>query len=385
VTLRWHILTGEYPPQPGGVSDYTRLLARALAAAGDEAQVWAPAAPGPEPDDPGVTVRRLPGRFGRRALAELDAGLARARPGFRLLVQYVPHMYGMKGMNLPFCWWLWQRRALRPWVMFHEVAFPCGWGRPLRHNLLGAAQRVMAALVARAAARIFLATRWWEPMLRGLAPLSAPVAWLPVPSNIPDSVDAAAVRLVRQAAAGANSTVVGCFGTFGAATARPLAAALPAVLNGSGDRLGLLIGRGSTAFAERLVREHASLNGRLHAAGALGPEAVAANLSACDLLLQPYPGGVCSRRGSLMAGLALGVPVATTKGAATESVWEDGAVALAPEDDPAALVAVAERLLADPVARRRLGEEGRAVYQARFSIDCTVRALRAESESEPRP
>jgi hypothetical protein len=26
--LRWHIITGEYPPQPGGVSDYTRLVAR---------------------------------------------------------------------------------------------------------------------------------------------------------------------------------------------------------------------------------------------------------------------------------------------------------------------------------------------------------------------
>ena len=28
--LAWHILTGEYPPAPGGVSDYTRAVARAL-------------------------------------------------------------------------------------------------------------------------------------------------------------------------------------------------------------------------------------------------------------------------------------------------------------------------------------------------------------------
>ena len=26
----WAILTGEYPPQPGGVSDYTRLVARGI-------------------------------------------------------------------------------------------------------------------------------------------------------------------------------------------------------------------------------------------------------------------------------------------------------------------------------------------------------------------
>ena len=31
---RWHVITGEYPPQPGGVSDYSRLVARRLAAEG---------------------------------------------------------------------------------------------------------------------------------------------------------------------------------------------------------------------------------------------------------------------------------------------------------------------------------------------------------------
>jgi hypothetical protein len=40
--VTWHILTGEYPPQPGGVSDYTRQLARALVDAGDSVEVWAP-------------------------------------------------------------------------------------------------------------------------------------------------------------------------------------------------------------------------------------------------------------------------------------------------------------------------------------------------------
>ena len=39
---RWAVLTGEYPPQPGGVSDYTRLVAEGLAAVGDEVAVYAP-------------------------------------------------------------------------------------------------------------------------------------------------------------------------------------------------------------------------------------------------------------------------------------------------------------------------------------------------------
>ncbi len=42
VPIDWQIVTGEYPPQPGGVSDYTRLVARGLAGAGDRVEVWAP-------------------------------------------------------------------------------------------------------------------------------------------------------------------------------------------------------------------------------------------------------------------------------------------------------------------------------------------------------
>src|SRR5690606_13687540 len=51
---RWHLITGEFPPAPGGVSDYTAAVALGLAAAGDAGDVWCPA-PGASPR-PGVTV-----------------------------------------------------------------------------------------------------------------------------------------------------------------------------------------------------------------------------------------------------------------------------------------------------------------------------------------
>jgi hypothetical protein len=364
-------------------------------------------------------VHRLPGCFGSPALAQLDVALRPEAGPFRLLVQYVPHMYGMKGMNIPFCWWLWRRRRLRPWVMFHEVAYPHSWRQPARHNVLAAAQRLMAGLAARAAGRIFVSARWWEPRLRRLARLTDPVTWLPVPSTLPTSADPAAVAEVRRrvvawsgdhsTAGGDNATtggvmtwspdhatscdllVIGHFGSFGdGLVPRLLARVLPPLLRANAARVGLLIGRGSQAFAGKIAAEHRRLAGRLHATGELTPAAAAAHLRACDLLVQPYPDGVSGRRTSLMAGLALGVAAATTHGPATEPVWRDGVVALAPADDPAAFVAAAERLLADPAARRRLGERGRAVYQARFSIACTIRTLResgleAAGEESPSP
>ena len=84
----WQIITGEYPPQPGGVSDYTRIVANGLASAGDSVVVWAPPLTGGAsrphashlpggatdgPPDPGIEVRRLPDRFGARSLRLLSA------------------------------------------------------------------------------------------------------------------------------------------------------------------------------------------------------------------------------------------------------------------------------------------------------------------------
>src|SRR5688572_9440944 len=38
----WHIISCEYPPQVGGVADFTRVIARGLAARGESVDVWAP-------------------------------------------------------------------------------------------------------------------------------------------------------------------------------------------------------------------------------------------------------------------------------------------------------------------------------------------------------
>ncbi|HEX7979505.1 MAG TPA: hypothetical protein VF461_12945, partial [Gemmatimonadaceae bacterium] len=72
---RWCIVTCEYPPLTGGVSDHTFQLARALAAAGDVVDVWCPPAAGTPPQLPGVSIHVLPSHFGRDALRVLGVAL----------------------------------------------------------------------------------------------------------------------------------------------------------------------------------------------------------------------------------------------------------------------------------------------------------------------
>jgi glycosyltransferase involved in cell wall biosynthesis len=383
--FRWHILTGEYPPQPGGVSDYTRLVARGLAAAGDEVQVWCPPCGQPLPADPGVLVRRLPDHCGPRSLVALHTGLMREGPQARLLVQYVPHAFGFKAMNLPLCWWLTLRRRLPLWVMFHEVSCPVERGLPWKHRLLGHVTRRMAALVARSARRILVSTPIWESVLRTITPLRCPVTWLPVPSNVPPNVPPTRIAEVRaRLRTGPVREVIGHFGTFGALMGERLASILPPLLQGRRERLALLIGQGGERLSCALADRYPELRPQLRATGALPAEEIAPHLASCDVLVQPYPDGVTTRRTSLMAGLALGIPCVTTVGRVSEPLWQSSsAVALAPVGSDQALVSCVETVLADSGLHRSLAERSVRLYQEHFSLERTIAGLRGDDTSRP--
>jgi glycosyltransferase involved in cell wall biosynthesis len=370
----WAILTGEYPPQAGGVADYTRLVARGLADAGDRVTVFAPSTDRPDASDTGVSVVRLPDHFARRGRAVVLEHLRRLNPD-RILVQYVPHAYGRKAMNVPFAGWV--RFALRRvapvWVMFHEVAFPFV-RRPLRHNLIAVANRLMARLVADSADRVFVAIPAWGTLLRTLAPWSRPAEWLPVPSNLLTSADPAAVRRTLPV-----GTLIGHFGTYGGAVAELLEAALLTLLKSDSDRVALLVGRNAERFRTHLLARTPDLASRVVATGELPPNLAAAHLAACDLLVQPYPDGVSCRRTSVMSGLALGRPVVTNLGPLSEPVWatEENGVTLAASASPDTIVAAAERVLAvPPVERAAMGQSARRWYAARFAVERTVEVLR---------
>ena len=73
--VSWQLITGEYPPQPGGVSDYSQQVAAGLAEAGDDVQVWAPSAEKMDSKDRGVSVHGLIDRFGPRSLARMSRDL----------------------------------------------------------------------------------------------------------------------------------------------------------------------------------------------------------------------------------------------------------------------------------------------------------------------
>jgi glycosyltransferase involved in cell wall biosynthesis len=237
----------------------------------------------------------------------------------------------------------------------------------------------MAALVARAAEKMFVSIAAWEPLLKRL-PFGRrqPVVWLPVPSNLPVKVSDAAVAAARSRAARRPATIVGHFGTFSRPLAALLGAILPGLLTADDRRVGMLLGRGSDRFASKLAQICPRLSGRLIANDDCSTEQLAAHVAACDILMQPYIGGASGRHSSLMAGLALGRPIVTNSGPLSETLWrESEAVMLATDAAPSALVCAAEALLADDRNRAVLGARAAELYRSRFALEHTLRELRS--------
>jgi glycosyltransferase involved in cell wall biosynthesis len=370
------VLTVEYPPACGGVADYTEQLALALVAAGDRVTVWVPAGKGPERDDrsDGIDVRVLPDVFGRATRQVLEDAWREA-PGI-VLLQYVPTALGPRGTNLAFCRWLLrQRRAgadVR--VMFHEPYFYFTF-RPWL-NVVALSQRAMAATLIRASHPLYVSTETWK---RYLSPYGAPadVQVLPIPSTVAPTAPVTAVERFRDAiGVRKGEAVIGHFGTYGNHVADELLPALESIVRRLPSARIALLGAGSDRFLDRLKSKVPAVHG--FATGRLKSIDVAAALRACDLVVQPYPDGVTTRRTSVMAALANGVPVVTTHGPLTESVWEtSGGVSLVPVGRPSAIEAAAVALALDTDVRGALAIRGRHLYDEQFSIERTIGVLRA--------
>ncbi|HYR11612.1 MAG TPA: hypothetical protein VEQ60_27765 [Longimicrobium sp.] len=382
----WHLLTGEYPPEGGGIADYTAVLARALADMGRQVHVWTPARVPPSQEHR-TTVHVMDG-FSGAALARLGAELDQFAPPRRLLVQYAPQAWGMKGMNVPFCRWVLSRREkgddVR--VMFHEPFFPFGWQRPQR-NLLAAVNRWMARLLLRASGdRAYVSIRAWEGLLRPLAPPGLELTVLPIPSTIPFVDHPENVQVTRDALteSGKHPLLVH-FGTYGGMIAPMLEQALTALIERRPDARILLLGKGGVEFAARMRGRDSRFAGVFWTPGYLGPEALSYHLQAADVAIQPYPDGADTRRTSLMACLANGVPTVTTRGRFTTADVMLSVVGYPVAHEPRSAGQIAADIQADPGTTvvgefpdLPLREATRAAYQRNFAMEHTVARLLAD-------
>jgi glycosyltransferase involved in cell wall biosynthesis len=274
-------------------------------------------------------------------------------------------------MNVPFCRWLARlaQNGADMRVMFHEPFFYFGVERPWR-NVLALVQRRMAAILLRSATRVYYSTESWKPLLEPHGSPSS-VEVLPIPATIPVDVPAAAVDRFKTRFSG--SPLIGHFGTYGDHVAGELGRIVPLLIERLPRARILLTGRGAATFVRQIGN---GARARMDVVGEQDGVSIAAALRACDVLVQPFPDGVTTRRTSMMAALSSARPVVTTSGDLTEPLWSEDAVAMAPAGDQAQFVDEVARLAADTSRRQTVGMRGRQLYDERFALAGTIGRLR---------
>ncbi|PDW02560.1 glycosyltransferase family 4 protein [Candidatus Viridilinea mediisalina] len=369
------LLTGEYPPQPGGVGAYTQCLANALVARGQRITVLTIQAGSLLGLELGSNEPRLCLKLGQqltwshRCWPAIISALDQLQPTW-LHIQYQTGAYAMApGINLlP-----WRLRSLagRPQlaVTFHDLLVPYLWPKagPLRTWVNQRLAHDVDALVVTNAGDAAQVQQWVPrpPPAHYVIPIGSNIAVAPPPGYERDAWRAA-LGIAPEAC------LVAYFGLLSPSKgAEQLLAALAQLAQ---PWHLLLIGGAATApqdvaYANELRRQISALGltARVHITGHVDDSYVSAHLLAADAVALPFRDGASFRRGSLLAALAHGCPVVTTypQHPADHRLLTDAAL-LCPIDDPVALRNALQRLAADPALRRSLTAKGRNLA-ARFS------------------
>jgi len=372
------LITGEYPPDQGGVGDFTHELGKALETLGHELHVITSASPNTQPETRNskletrntVIVHRNIRRWGWRCwrdISRLDGALH-----FDILnIQYQTAAYGMHpAINiLPLR--LRTGRVPRPRtvVTFHDLKAPYLFPKAgrLRWWVNLALARWSDAVVATNAEDFARLSAY--PSIRSLS-------LIPIGSNINPKLPAGYDRTAWRARWGLkpNDLLLSYFGFLneskgGETLVRALARLVqstynlqPTTYNLQLMMVGGKVGSSdptNVAYLKKVegLIEELGLTDRVFWTGYTPQPEVSANLLASDVCVLPYRDGASFRRGSFMAALAHGLPIVSTRPRVDVPELRQGEnILLVPPDAPVALAEAIARLAEDANLRRRLGE-----------------------------
>jgi len=374
------IISPEYPPDIGGVSFFSEILANVLAAEGTNVWVISSSVAPTTLEGP-IKVIADPRIFQIKRLRKLDASTTLAPKYSRIFLQWVPHGFGYKSLNLFFVLWVAWRVLFRSnplWLMVHEPFLE--FGGNFRVNIASLVHRFMIWILLRLASRAFASNRKWIEKINGWKPDSLLVEILPVPSTILENNNPGKNLIPvceEEDFESWKKKPIGHFGTFGHNTVRYLEKIIPGVLNKSKGSSFLLIGKGSQEFRNKLILKNPELASRVAATGSLGNSELIKRVSECSVMVQVCEGGVSFRNTSIMAALSLAKPVVANSGLFTEREWHDwDSVNLCNDNDFHCLIDNIQFLVDNPKSAIKKGLKNFEIYHENFSKEKILEVLK---------
>ena len=376
------MLTGELPPDRGGVGDYTARLSDALAALGTPIGILTRRRPGIPSrrvlGDCSVPVHGTIDRWGPRAFPRITRALSRLGSRPLLHIQFQAGAFDLGGSVhlLPSLLRATLPRA-RVVTTFHDFLVPYLFPRAGPVRL--AANRLLARSSHAAIFTDLTDLELAGPGVHGRV--------VPIGSNV-DRVTAAEpsqAEVRRQLGADDETFVVGYFGFLnpskGVPTLLEAIGQVAARRPGQNVRLVLIGAEAGVSNPTDLTQaravhdaiEHERLGQLIVRTGYLPPPELSATLLACDVVALPFRDGASARRGTLMAALAHALPIVSTlparrsplagppafwlgAGPGAVAVRDGESILLVPPDDADALATALLHLAEDPALRTRLAE-----------------------------
>lgn len=362
--MRVGFVSGEYPPHRGGVGDYTRLLARHLAARGLNIQILTHRTA--HSIDDTFQVHPLIGHWGFNALLTTRRWAAHHRLDL-VHLQFQTAAFSMS----PWVHFLPQVIRQTTLTTFHDTRAPYLF--PKAGQLRAASVRFLAGNSSG-----IIVT---GPGDRAAFPDHPHICEIPVGSNIlaplPVDYDRAVTR--ERYGAGDDAFVIAHFGFAHESKGLSNLLAALAQLRDSGVPAQLwFIGalRGDSDPQNRAAQtklgaqiESLGLLPFVHSSGYLEEPQVRTALSAADLVVLPYRDGAAYHHGSLQAAIHAGCAIISTIPQNPAPLFQDGKnLRLVPPDNLPALTTAIDELFRHPNQRESLRDGARALA-AEFSWD----------------
>ena len=312
------ILSGVAPGVQSGVGDYSFLLSEELSKT-HKVSLVVPQGPDIQAAFP---IYRFQNTWSGPGSTEIQRLIEKLGPQV-VLVQYVPQIYGWMGANpaLAFLLLALKKKGFDLITVAHEFSVPFEW--PLKILTLAAAHRILFRTIVRASSQIVTTTSYCLDLFQKRFPNhKSSFHYIPIPSTIRvfplEEPSRSSFR--SEMGIGRNELLVTTFG-FPIGEAFPiLKAALSRLHKSYPDVRFLFLGELGDRLKSSFL-DTPALKERVIAPGSLSEERVSNYLSASDLFLAFYPDGASTRRTTLMAGLAHGIPTISNLGILTDPSW----------------------------------------------------------------
>jgi glycosyltransferase involved in cell wall biosynthesis len=289
-----------------------------------------------------------------------------------ILLQYTALSWSQRGFPIgaAITIWIARHRGAKCAIVFHDAMSFSGprWIDRLRHSIQVWAMRKLYGLAQHSIMTVPIENVTWLPHPAMKA------AFIPIAANLSGTL----VKLNDNSSIRENTSpkTIAIFGVTGPPQLQPEVEFIAQIVCQATAQLNvtklLILGRNAQEAEVPLRILLAGTKVELEIHGVLPADEIERRLSDSDVLLF-LRGGISSRRGSALAGIACGLPVVAFEGAETGPPITEAGVLLSPEGDRNALANNLARVLSDDALRNDLRKRSLEAREKYFSWNVIAR------------